>query len=162
MTRPDRRPASPPPRDVTADPEVVWHYTDGPGLISILSGHSLWATSAAFLNDEQEVELGLRRLTDRIADLVRAAGGPADITDAVDPRATSGPSAATFYILSASDSWDSLPLWRLYGGARESYAIGLDATQPLPVLGDTDGHPEVDGAPDDGFVVRQHRWAPVR
>lgn len=41
------------------DPDdLVWHYTDGHGLVSILSGHALWATSSAFLNDRQEIALG--------------------------------------------------------------------------------------------------------
>ncbi|MEO7269539.1 MAG: hypothetical protein ABIW49_10090 [Knoellia sp.] len=46
-----------------AQPEVagnvVWHYTNGPGLISILSHHVLRATSAPFLNDRQEVASGV-------------------------------------------------------------------------------------------------------
>lgn len=45
---------------------LVWHYTNGPGLISILSNHVLWATSAPFLNDQQEVALGGELIAQRI------------------------------------------------------------------------------------------------
>lgn len=158
------RPALPPapvPHPVTTDPDVVWHYTDGPGLISILSGHCLWATSAAFLNDEQEVELGLHRLADRFADLIRAAGGPEDITEAVDPRIAGGPLPATFYILSASDSWDSLSMWRLYGGARESYAVGLDSRAPLRVLADGPAASRAEQVAA-GLYLKHRDWDRVR
>lgn len=144
---------------VTAHPDIVWHYTDGNGLISILAGHCLWATSAAFLNDEQEVALGVQRLADRFAAIVRDAGDDA-LSAAINPRAAAGPSSATFFILSASESWDSLAMWRLYGGARESYAVGLDATSPLRVLGEQ----TIDDAElrRSGVYLKPRAWDRVR
>lgn len=145
------------------DPSVVWHYTDGPGLLSILRNHVLWATAAPFLNDAGEVALGLdlitRRLTERLADHADAESLRQAIQQSRHRLDDS--SGGTFFILSASQHWDSLAMWRDYGGARESYALGLDATEPLLVVGDPEGHPEVDGAQDDGFVLRQRPWAPV-
>lgn len=141
---------------------LVWHYTDGPGLVSILGHHVLWATSSQFLNDSQEVSLGFRMLADRVEHRA-AAGDPlcrliAEKLRHVEPR--QGPSDGHFFILSASRTWDSLAMWRSYGRARECYAIGLDPAAPLLVLGDETGHPEVDGD-DDGFLLRHRPWAPV-
>lgn len=148
--------------EVHADPGVVWHYTDGAGLISILRHDVLWATASPFLNDAEEVGLGLGLLM-RAAQRLGADGDPfwRDVTERVrQSGARHGPSAGVFFILSASRAWDSLAMWRCYGKAREAYAIGLDASVPLQVLGDPDGHPQVD-APDDGLVLRHRPWAPV-
>ncbi|MDO9378381.1 MAG: hypothetical protein Q7T56_06000 [Nocardioidaceae bacterium] len=136
---------------------LVWHYTDGPGLISILTNDVLWATASGFLNDQQEVGLGLGLLRRRLSE-VAGSGDPfyAQLQRRLDeatPR--QGPSAGTFFILSASTHWDSLAMWRCYGGAGESYAIGLDATSPLQVLADADHDL-------GGTVVRQREWDPVR
>src|SRR4051794_16507096 len=64
---------------VKTDPGVVWHYTDGARLLSILRHHVLWATSAAFLNDKDEVALGGQRMAERIQQL-------AESTDACSMR----------------------------------------------------------------------------
>lgn len=159
-------PADPPAAEpraaaVAADPDVVWHYTDGHGLISILRGHCLWATASAFLNDQHEVGIGMRRLADRLVRVAENAELRARLAEWIDPRLTAGPAHAQFFILSASQAWDSLAMWRLYGGARESYAIGLDATARLGVLGD--GTPVTDaefGAA--GVYLKRQPWERVR
>src|SRR3954453_11953836 len=58
---------------VKTDPGVVWHYTDGSGLLSILRHDVLWATSAAFLNDKNEVALGGQRMAERICQLAESS-----------------------------------------------------------------------------------------
>lgn len=145
------------------DPAVVWHYTDAAGLLSILRTHTLWATSSPFLNDAGEVELGLDLITRRLSAHVQDIAEAAHLVEKLERSRQSLGSAGSgaFFILSASQHWDSLAMWRCYGGAGESYAIGLDAAAPLLVLGDPEGYPEVDGAPDDGFVIRRRPWAPV-
>ncbi|MFY0408436.1 hypothetical protein [Solicola sp. PLA-1-18] len=140
-----------------SDDGLVWHYTDGPGLVSILANDVLWATSAGFLNDQQEVGLGLGLLRRRLGE-VAASGDPfyAELERRVrDATPRHGPSAGTFFILSASTHCDSLAMWRCYGGGGESYAIGLDASSPLRVLADEDHDLR-------GAVVRQREWDPVR
>jgi hypothetical protein len=37
---------------------LVWHYTDGTGLLSIVGNGVLWATASGFLNDTDEVMFG--------------------------------------------------------------------------------------------------------
>lgn len=152
----------------TVADNVVWHYTNGPGLISILSHHVLWATSAPFLNDQQEVALGGELIIRRLLELGEAEGADEffstlaqKVRDGVAHG--QGPSPAAFYILSASQAWDSLVMWRNYGGAQESYAIGIDADAPLRVLADRAIEPALFGAtPGTRINVRRTRWEPVR
>ena len=147
---------------VRADPALAWHYTNGPGLISILRSHTLWATSAAFLNDRHEVQLGGRLIAERAA--ARAAGQGRPELDERLRRISEdglGPAASRFYILSASQLWDSLAMWRLYGGAQESYAIGLDTREPLSVLSGRSTGEDGPG-PVPGLFLQRQSWAPVR
>jgi hypothetical protein len=44
------------------DVEQAWHYTTASGLISIVSKHRLWATSAAYMNDRDEIRAGREAL----------------------------------------------------------------------------------------------------
>lgn len=145
------------------DPDdLVWHYTDGHGLVSILSGHALWATSSAFLNDRQEIALGGELVARRIREL--ADGDDSGVLARLAAKVTTstehgeGPGTADFYILSASRHHDSLAMWRLYGGAAESYAIGLDPAAPLAVLGDAD----LPVGRENGLYLHHEPWQPVR
>ncbi|MBM6402285.1 hypothetical protein [Phycicoccus sonneratiae] len=144
--------------------DLVWHYTDGPGLLAILSTHTLWATAASFLNDREEVVLGGRMVVDRVLELAGERDGPmaADLAEKVreSTERGEGPGAGSAFVLSASRSPDSLAMWRLYGGARESYAIGLDPTAPLAAL----AHRELDVAwgIGEGVYLRHQGWRPVR
>lgn len=149
------------------DPDrLVWHYTDGAGLISIAANHVLWSTASAFLNDAHEVELGYRRIRDELA--ARAATGDPFarmLQDKADrsEHEISGPSPGIFFILSAARHWDLLAMWRCYGGAGESYAIGLDPAVPLRILCDAEC-PLVEQPSDPrvGRLIRQRPWSPVR
>jgi len=128
-----KQPALVPPEDaaridaVTSDRTLAWHYTSGVGLLSILAGHTLWATSSTFLNDKREIALGGQLMATRIRELAVAdeAGFYAGLAERLVASASRGvgPGPAHFFILSASSSWDSLAMWRLYGGAQESYAL---------------------------------------
>ena len=136
---------------------LVWHYTDGPGLLSILAGNVLWATASGYLNDTSEVELGNRLMLERFTVL---ADSHHPVFSALRDRlaesdAKQGPSPGWFFILSASTSPDSLAMWRSYGGRGESYAIGLDPAAELKVLVD-------DVAATERVLIRQKGWMPVR
>ncbi|RYB93996.1 hypothetical protein EUA93_06295 [Nocardioides oleivorans] len=149
-----------PPLQVDAPPDgLVWHYTNATGLIAILSSHTLWATSAQFLNDAGEVALAVELLQ---AELTRrAADGDDFFRDAAALIEQGGRdheiSPSLFFVLSAAGGWDLLAMWRNYGGTRggqESYAIGLHPDSPLAVLA---------ASADTGEVGVRHRaWAPVR
>lgn len=142
---------------------LVWHYTDGPGLLSIVRTHVLWATASGYLNDREEVSLGYRRLQEDLdaradAGDEFAAGLLRHARETDDGR--SGPSPSSFFILSAAQHWDLLAMWRSYGGAGESYAVGLDPTASLHVLCDP-GASALVGA-GVTHLARQRAWSPVR
>ena len=124
--------------------DLVWHYTDATGLLSILRNNTLWATSSQFLNDRGEIELGQRLAADRMAELADAdpdsvyaevRAQMAEQQQVVPERPSQDQGGAIFFVLSASTSSDSLAMWRNYGGAGESYAIGLDPEAPLRIIG---------------------------
>ena len=143
--------------------DLVWHYTDGPGLLSIVRSHVLWATASGYLNDRDEVSLGYRRLQE---ELDQRAGAGDEFARGLLRRAResetdhSGPSPSSFFVLSAAEHWDLLAMWRCYGGAGESYAVGLDASAPLRVLCDP-GAEALDGHAVT-HLVRSRPWARVR
>ena len=149
-------PQQPPPDDAPGA-GLVWHYTDGPGLLSILANNVLWATASGYLNDISEVELGNRLLLERFAALADARHPIfSDLRERLaESNARQGPSPGWFFILSASASPDSLAMWRSYGGRGESYAIGLDPAADLVVLAD-------DVTASDRVLIRQQDWMPVR
>jgi hypothetical protein len=135
---------------------LVWHYTDGPGLLAILSTQTLWATASGYLNDAQEVVLGRRLLVERFDAM---AGGEHTAFTALRDGLRQAPprqeeSTSWLFILSASRSPDSLAMWRCYGGAGESYAVGLDPAVPLKVLVD-------DACAANRLVIHGRGWAPV-
>lgn len=149
--------------DATPAHGLVWHYTDGPGLLSIVRTHVLWATASGYLNDRDEVSLGYHRLQDELDG--RAEAGDEFAGDLLRRAREadadhSGPSPSSFFILSAAGHWDLLAMWRSYGGPGESYAVGLDPAAPLRVLCDP-GAPALDGA-GGTYFVRQRSWTPVR
>lgn len=153
--------------DESSLPEgLVWHYTDGAGLASIVTNQVLWSTASAFLNDAHEVALGYRRIRAELE--ARADAGDVFARTirakvAETEHLSSGPSPGVFFILSAAQHWDLLAMWRCYGGAGESYAIGLDPLAPLGILCDPTS--PLIGQPDDpalGRLVRQRPWSPVR
>jgi hypothetical protein len=142
---------------------LVWHYTDGAGLLSMVRTNILWATASGYLNDREEVNLGYRTLQDELD--MRAADGD-EFARTLIRRARevdtdrSGPSPSSFFILSAAEHWDLLAMWRNYGGRGESYAIGIDPAAALRVLCDPDA-PALDGT-GGTHLVQQRSWSPVR
>ncbi|MTD16960.1 hypothetical protein GIS00_23780 [Nakamurella sp. YIM 132087] len=142
--------------DADAPAGLVWHYTDAGGLLSILSGHQLWATSSRFLNDSGEVALGGRRLVEEVR---RRSGENAFfrwLHGALEsPGRHPARPSPEFFVLSAALDWDLLAVWRNYGGRGESYALGLDPSAPLAALCEGAG-PAV---PD---AIRHRSWSPVR
>lgn len=141
--------------------DLVWHYTDGAGLISILANHCLWATSSAFLNDAQEVALGLAGLKTRLRQLALDDETYRLLVDGLDPTDPGALVPSRCYILSAAGAWDLLAMWRLYGGLKESYAIGLDPHARLSVLGDGVSCDDAALA-EAGVYLNRRRWEAVR
>lgn len=109
---------------------LVWHYTDGNALISIITKNELWASSAAFMNDMDELLSGnkeLRKYFDEQKD--HLDGEIADVLDLHIPK--EGTRTKDAFVLSGSTDHDSLTLWRNYGRHQVSFAVGLDKSIPL-------------------------------
>lgn len=113
--------------------ELVWHYTDGSALMNILKNNELWAGSAAFMNDTNELLSGSIQLRRHFED--RRPSLPEEICEKLEeyiPEVRAG--SRHSFILSASSDPDSLTMWRYYGRDRASFAIGLDRTKKLAPL----------------------------
>ncbi|GAA4678401.1 hypothetical protein [Frondihabitans cladoniiphilus] len=125
-------------------PQQAWHYTTAAGLLSIIGRSRLWATSAAFMNDRDEILIGRHALQAAIDNHV-----PPLEKWQLDQLSRLGVmkegDAHRVFLLCAALDGDALTLWRSYGvGSEAEYAIELDATVALlPVeQNDLDFHPE--------------------
>jgi hypothetical protein len=168
--------------------ELIWHYTNGAALMNILAKNELWASSAAFMNDINELLSGNIQLRKHFEDqrptLPPAIAGELEkyIPDVRDRSRQS-------FVLSASSDGDSLTMWRYYGRDQVSFAIGLDRnvglvplerveldTHPNPTADyyddmydrDEDGHISThpDGSPavifdPDSLIIEGGDWASV-
>lgn len=117
-----------------AIPDVVHHYTDTNGLIGIVDSNMLWATNAAYLNDEKEIEYAASVarsaletvLDDRGYDLTKDKNA-AVAKLAVEHTLDAVHSAIGSYVVCFCRSGDLLSQWRGYGNVGGSFAIGFDA-----------------------------------
>jgi len=116
----------------SSTPAGAWHYTNSKGLLGIITNNVLWASSAAFMNDEQELIKGQTLIGDKIKN-------SSNLSDQEDQHVRDllhlieDPERQDF-ILSASESSDSLTLWRNYGREAVSYAVCLDKGVSLAPL----------------------------
>lgn len=131
-------------------PELVWHYTGAEALINILQTHRLRATSAAFMNDSNELlthENAMRATYERMRNHFSC-----EEQEVLDPQyrdKSAEQQVRDRFLISAADNGDSLTLWRNYGGDELAVSIALDTTIPLmPVLQtDVEKHP----SPPEGY-----------
>lgn len=115
---------------VVSNDDLIWHYTDAEGLRSIVTSGVLRATSAAFMNDAEELKSGraaIREYWDEIApDLSEKTRNRVRLSGILGDAAT-----FSYHLISASSDGDSLTLWRNYGGNEVAYAIGLERSRRL-------------------------------
>ncbi len=136
--------------NLAVDPnDILWHYTSGASLISIVESHELYATHVACLNDRTEVRYGEVLLRDSFAKM-RARPGDGvenwlidrmaaiaqdDVQREVIPQVLPYGSLTGLGISALKDVWvtcfsaekDDLSQWRAYGGGENGYAIGFAA-----------------------------------
>ncbi|MGM7777433.1 DUF2971 domain-containing protein [Arthrobacter sp. KNU-44] len=129
--------------------DLIWHYTDGAALMKILAKNELWAGSAAFMNDTNELLSGSIQLRKHFEDQRRAL--PEDVIKGLEEYIPEVRERSRHsFVLSASSDGDSLTMWRYYGRDQVSFAIGLDRNQPLVPLArlTDDNHPN----PPAGYI----------
>lgn len=129
---------------VTAEaPEILYHYTNGSALDSIIQHEQLWGSDPLYLNDAQELRRGKERLEHQIGPGASALARLAYVTsksDGVYDGSQAGlwqealdfvARADTFrqgdphvYVTCFCSDGDLLSQWRGYGNG--GYAIGFD------------------------------------
>jgi hypothetical protein len=105
-------------------PEMLYHYTNVVALMSIFRTNELWATNAAYTNDQTEILhslLQLRRIVE--SDLKDRQSDPA--ADSMLTVAEEFYTIVEAYLLCFCANGDLLSQWRGYG-QQGGYAIGFD------------------------------------
>jgi hypothetical protein len=113
--------------------QVVWHYTSGNGLISIIESGSIFATQVSCLNDATEIRYSAMRLREAITALLlnmeddqpetRFAKRYAELLQ--DDEAAPNSAVLPYFVACFSSLEDDLSQWRSYGGGENGYAIGV-------------------------------------
>lgn len=104
-------------------PKVIYHYTDAPGLIGMISSGHVWATHVSRLNDSTEYELGLSIVTQFVRDNLQESSKP------LVEKAISQLQTADTYISCYSGSPNLLSQWRAYSGQGTGYCIGFKTSE---------------------------------
>ncbi|MDX6464193.1 MAG: hypothetical protein QOE55_7890 [Acidobacteriaceae bacterium] len=106
-------------------PAEIYHYTDAAGLIGIVHGKAIWATSHLHLNDASEHQIA--------GNLINEELKKAKLSD--QQRRVFGLILKSFqepyYIASFSERGNLLSQWRAYAGLGLGYSIGFAPTNPL-------------------------------
>jgi hypothetical protein len=123
--------------------DCAWHYTSAAGLLGIIESNSLRATSAAFMNDANEMKTGVRALRssfEKIEDQLSEA----EVAIVRKSSLLGESSVFDLFLVSASRDPDLLTLWRSYGVEQVAYSIGFDRSVKLSPRehNDADSHPE--------------------
>ncbi|WP_142206706.1 DUF2971 domain-containing protein [Subtercola boreus] len=141
-------------------PRLVWHYTSTEGLLGIVQRHVLWATSAAFMNDAEELKAGATAFRAYFEE--RKPDLSAKVVSEITKSGHLSPgSVFDTYLLSASRLRDSLTMWRNYGGSGVAFAVGIDRTAKLAILeqrrGESHPSPPPDYDPPDWIELENGR-----
>lgn len=149
-------------------PASVWHYTDAAGLVSMIKSGKLWATSAAMMNDREEITIGRKLLADEVGRRGEAITAR-QLRYLQDFGVLQDRPLENVFLLCASEAPDSLSLWRSYGaGGSADYAIELDTSVDLyAVIQTGTGRPkeppnifDVDGSWIAGDLWRKAIYVP--
>lgn len=160
---------------------LAWHYTSTVGLKGIIENHVVWATSAAFMNDADELKSGITALRGYF-DKQKDSLSDAERSGFLDSGVLNPGSVFENYLLSASRDSDNLNLWRNYVGDEVGYAVGFRRDSRLVPMEqregdshpapppkyydgewdeDLDGHPfNIDPDPDQ-VLVQSSDWTDV-
>ena len=112
---------------------LIWHYTDGAGLIGILESGTIYSTQVSCLNDSTEIRyaqvLFQKALTDSVANYqgnenVRRFGVRYLKLMEGNPSIPSH-APSKFFVSCFSREEDNLSQWRAYGGGENGYAIAF-------------------------------------
>ena len=114
---------------------VLWHYTDGNGLLGIIQSGTLYATQVSCLNDSTEIRYAASLFKSALMSLLSKYSNNNAAESFVNKylrlmeeepeRPAHAPSP--FFVSCFSEQEDDLPQWRSYCGGENGYAIGFVA-----------------------------------
>lgn len=113
-----------------AEEFFLFHYTNQNAAQSILQSKSIWASDPFFLNDEQEIQLGVRALKkvfNRLGAVDRETFAQCDLIEEAffDPQGNiDNPSTGRAFTVSFSEKSDDLSQWRGYSN-ENGVALGF-------------------------------------
>lgn len=124
-------------------PPIRWHYTNYETLPLILENHALWATNVEFLNDTDEIKLGIKRVKQHLSDHGNANLSPKNQDSQLDLSGVREliedwedfPYSSSAFTTSFSRDGDDNSQWDRYAG-RNGFAIGIREGSHLPILGE--------------------------
>jgi hypothetical protein len=119
-----------------AGPEILWHYTDAPGLFGIVDSCRFRFGDAGFLNDRTERVYG-KELIDKVFGEEIAAGDKDGLLNDLWKHVQLTLSPDRLFVCSFSATKESISQWQRYGGGGVGYCLGFDAKR-LDELFDAD------------------------
>lgn len=112
--------------------QIVWHYTDGPGLLGIIQSSQLFATQVSALNDAKETKHASELFLNAIRNLKETRNSEPDVVALLDhiiqnsKANEQAPFISKFFVACFSSEKDDLAQWDRYG-KKNGYAIGFFA-----------------------------------
>jgi len=122
---------------VSSIPPLLWHYTNGDGLLGIVREGRLWATRIDYLNDSKEFAYAIDLVTetvDRMA-AVESAQDRRRALDEIRSKLTGLSQLCDMVaVASFSEAGDSLSQWRAYCHKVPGYSLGFDTERLAPIV----------------------------
>ncbi len=114
---------------------LLWHYTTGQGLISILESGTLYSTQVSCLSDSSEIRYASALFKHALTNLLPAYADDelvkkfiADYIKLVEEEPEHPNHAPSpFFVTCFSEMEDDLSQWRSYSGGENGYALGFRA-----------------------------------
>src|SRR4051794_16102409 len=106
----------------SAPPEILWHYTNGDGLVGIADGQTLWCSEYRHLNDVAEVSTFAVRMQKHLRDELRHHLSADDVERIVNGSDLYASWNA--YICSFCSDADRNEHWHQYA-RKAGYALGF-------------------------------------
>lgn len=126
---------------------IVWHYTSVDVFEQIIANHAIWATDVGYLNDTDEIRLGVKRFKKRLEQAAEPAFSLSDQDNALDFKPVQElisswedyPFDGSAFVISFSRYGDDNSQWERYGHGAQGVAIGIRRGAHMPVLGTAPG-----------------------
>ena len=112
--------------------QLVWHYTDGPGLLGILESSRLHATQVSALNDAKETRYASELFIQAVRHLIEERAAEPDVVKFLNTlidfseENVEAHVRSKFFVVCFSGEEDDLSQWDRYG-KQNGYAIGFYA-----------------------------------